>query len=65
MKKEVKFPFLKNYKTNYLTKRIGAIRDTAQAVDLDGINTAVNIKLIKQLKKELNEIHRFAKSNLK
>lgn len=65
MKKEEKFPFLKDYKTNYLTQRIGALTETANAIDLTALNEAVNIKLLKQLKKELNEILRFSKSNLK
>lgn len=65
MKKEEKFPFLLEYKTNYLTQRIGAVSDTANAIDLTALNDAVNIKLLKQLNKELSEIHRFSKSNFK
>jgi hypothetical protein len=49
---------------NYLIQRIGALNDTAKAIDLTEINTVVNLKLLKQLKKELNEILRFSKSNI-
>lgn len=65
MKKEEKFPGLRTYKNNYVTQRIGAAKDTANAIDLTVLNDAVNIKLLKQLKKELNEIHRFGKANFK
>jgi hypothetical protein len=64
MKKEEKFPFLRDYKTNYLTQRIGALNETVNAMDLTELNQSINLKLIRQLKKELNEIHRFAKNNL-
>lgn len=63
MKKEEKLSFLREYKTNYVTQRIGALCDTADAIDLTALNDAVNIKLLKQLKRELNEIYRFSKSN--
>lgn len=65
MKKEEKFPFLLEYKTNYLTQRIGAVSDTANEIDLTVHNDDINAKLLKQLKKKLSEIHRFSKSNFK
>lgn len=65
MKKEEKFPFLREYKINYIIQRIGAINDTAKVIELTSIDHNLNIKLVKQIKKELNEVHRFLKSNLK
>lgn len=64
MKKDEKFPALKDYKTNYLIQRIGAVKDTAGAMDLINNPDAMNEKLLKSLQKELIEIHRFAKNNL-
>lgn len=63
MKKDEKFQGLKDYKTNYLIQRIGAIKDTAAAMDLIQNPDAMNEKLLKSLQKELVEIHRFAKNN--
>jgi hypothetical protein len=54
----------KTTEKNYLIQPIGALNDTAKAIDLTEINTVVNLKLLKQLKKELNEILRFSKSNI-
>lgn len=62
MKKDEKFPGLKEYKTNYLIQRIGAIKDTAAAMDLQNNPDMLNAKLLKSLQKELNEIYRFTKS---
>jgi hypothetical protein len=54
----------KTTEKTFLTQRSGALNDTAKAIDLNEINTVVNVKLLKQLKKELNEILRFSKSKL-
>ena len=61
MKKDEKFPGLKEYKTNYLIQRIGAVKDTAAAMDLQNNPDILNEKLLKSLQKELNEIFKFAR----
>jgi len=62
MKKDEKFPGLTSYKLNYLTQRLGAIKEAAGAVDLKNDSDMINEKLVKSLQKELNEVFRFAKS---
>lgn len=64
MNSDEKFPCLKHYKANYLLQRIGAVKETAGAMDLINNPDAMNEKLLKTLQKELIEIHRFAKNNL-
>lgn len=61
MKNDEKFPGLKEYKNNYLIQRIGAIKDTAEIIDLNNNSDVMNEKLLKTLQKELNEIFKFAK----
>lgn len=61
MKKDEKIPGLTNYKLNYLTQRIGAIKYTAGIIDLKNNSEVMNEKLLKTLQKELNEIFKFAK----
>ncbi|MBC9812199.1 hypothetical protein H9Y05_06870 [Crocinitomicaceae bacterium CZZ-1] len=61
MKKDEKFPGLANYKLKYLSQRIGAAKDTANAIDLINNSDTINQNLVKTLKKELNEIFKFAR----
>lgn len=61
MKKNEKFPRLTNYKLNYITQRIGAIKDTAGIIDLKNNSDVINEKLLKTLQKELNEIFKFVR----
>jgi len=61
MKKDEKFPGLRAYKNNYLAQRIGAAKDTANAIDLINNSDTINQNLVKTLKKELSEIFKFAK----